>query len=278
MMKMKYVMMVLALGALAFTGCSDDDETHPGNDLVQKAFMDKYPGATGMDWETRAGYHVVDFWKDNQEKEAWFDANAVWNMTETDLRFDELPQAVKMAFEAGEYKTWHIDDVDMLERPAMETLYIIEVEQGKDEMDLFYTADGTLVKAVPDTNEDYFEFLPPTISDAIMDFINERYPQARIIETEFENGLTEVDIMHDNRVKSVHFNTSGEWVYTDWEIRQNELPVAVTTAIQNSQYASYVIDDVDYVETPASAYYLVELEQGNQEVYLKITPEGEVLS
>lgn len=65
-------------------------------------------------------------------------------------------------------------------------------------------------------------------------FINEKYPNARIMEVDVEDdrndwdfGYTEVDIIHNGIPKDVLFNQTGNWYSTSWEIRQNELPEAV---------------------------------------------------
>ena len=42
-------------------------------------------------------------------------------------------------------------------------------------------------------------------------------------------------------------------------------------------YADYRIDDADYVETRTESYYLVELERGENEVDLRILPNGTIL-
>ena len=62
------------------------------------------------------------------------------------------------------------------------------------------------------------------------------------------------------------------WVYTEWDIRRGELPATVTTALASSQWAAFEIDDLEYVQTPDLEYYLMELERGDREVELRITP------
>ena len=37
-------------------------------------------------------------------------------MTETDIPFSLLPDAVKAAFQQSQYSEWIVDDVDMIER------------------------------------------------------------------------------------------------------------------------------------------------------------------
>ena len=40
------------------------------------------------------------------------------------------------------------DDVDKLERTGVETIFVIEVENQNQEIDLYYSADGTLIKSI----------------------------------------------------------------------------------------------------------------------------------
>ena len=96
------------------------------------------------------------------------------------------------------------------------------------------------------------------------------------MEKEYDDGLLEVEIRHDNREKTVKFNGRNEWVMTEWEVRANELPAAVTDAIAAN---NYTLDDneADYVETPDSQWYEVEVRQGRQELKLYISPEGNIL-
>ena len=55
-----------------------------------------------MKWETKSGYYVADFY-DGYEASAWFTQDGKWQMTETDIPYNALPQAVKMSFENSEY-------------------------------------------------------------------------------------------------------------------------------------------------------------------------------
>ena len=167
----------------------------------------------------------------------------------------------------------------MLERPDMEKVYVIEVESGKQEFDLYYSEEGILVKSVADTDNDSENYLPVEIPAAIETFIKKQYPNARLVEIEVEHGMTEVDIIDGNISKEIVFNSSNEWISTSWDVRRNELPETVTHAIASSEkYAGYQIDDADFVETPDEGeYYLVELEKGELEVKVKVNAEGEFI-
>ena len=152
----KNVFLLAALSLCLFQSCdNDDNEPVPGyvSAETKAAFDEKYPAAKDVEWETRNDYLIVDFKQDKVEKEAWFDNSGTWYMTETDIPFAQLPDAVKTAFQQGEYSTWKVDDVDMIERRDVETVYVIETEQGNSEVDLYYSPDGILVKTVLDAGD-----------------------------------------------------------------------------------------------------------------------------
>ncbi len=274
-MKTKLLLLAALLLGLAIAGCSDDDNNpNPGNPAVESAFVEKYPGAVRVDWEMKGAYYIVDFWQNNQELEAWFGANGEWYYTKTDVAFDQLPEAVKTAFNQSEYATWHIDDIDMVERNGMEAVYVLEVEQGKQEYDLYYTGDGTLVKAIVDTDNNN-SYLPTDLSASINSYIATNYPSAKIVEVDVEkNGNYEIDIINNGKHLELQFTTTGDWAYTKTEnLLQSEVPQNVLTAIQSS-YSGYRIDDIDYYETPTDSYYFFELESGSIEVDAKVMLDG----
>ena len=65
--------------------------------------------AQRIEWETKGAYYVADFHEDNFEKEAWFTKDGVWQMTETDLRYADLPAPVRSSYESSTcllYTSW----------------------------------------------------------------------------------------------------------------------------------------------------------------------------
>lgn len=171
------VMGLVSLGAMA--GCEDDDRKSvrvPA--AVQGAFGKMFPAASHVEWEDRGGYVVADFRSAGTVMQAWFDAAGKWHMTEEDISYAELPQAVRTAYEAGDYAAWHVDDVDKLQRNGQETVYVIEVEHAKQEFDLYYSEDGVLLREAADTdgNGDHGDMLPQELPKAVSDFIARKYP------------------------------------------------------------------------------------------------------
>ncbi len=146
---MKFQMLAaLFIATMAFNACSDDDKNDHINvpDAVSKALKDKYPAATGIEWERKGTYFVADCWMDGKEMDVWYDTQAIWQLTETDITWEGLPPAVQTAFNGGEYATWKREDIDMLEYPEEPVQYVIEVENGDSEYQLFYAENGDLLQ------------------------------------------------------------------------------------------------------------------------------------
>lgn len=274
-MKIKILLAAMLAAGVFLTGCDKEDDGIQVDQHIENAFLAQYPEATGVKWEMKSGYYVADFRLNNAEAEAWYNAQAVWQMTETDVSYADLPQQVRSAFEAGEYAEWKIDDIDKLESLGMETVYIIEVEQGEVEYDLYYSPDGVFIKAVSD--EDGNDYLPTNILSTIKEYITANYPQARIADIEEENNRIEVDIIDGSTPREVVFSQSGEWIYTKTEVGKSSVPAVVLNALEASEYSSWQIDDIDHYLMPAGEYYLFELESGNREVELKIDIVGNIL-
>lgn len=272
-MKTKFLMVaLLAMGLVAMTTSCDDDNYTP-EDIYVQAFQQLYPEASRVEWEDKQGYKVADFRYQNKETEAWFDQSAKWMMTETDLLYTDLPAAIRTAFEASQYATWRVDDVDKLERVDTETIYVIEVESGKQEYDLYYAEDGTLIKTVQDGNNK--EHQPLTISQAIMDKIRELYPgTTAFLEFDREGNYTEIEFKDGNTYKEALFDSNSAWVCTMWDIRRTDVPTVVMNALNASEYGSYKMDDVEIFHSPAGLFYLFEMEKGDKDYYCMFSENG----
>ena len=164
-MKTKWFFLcALALGSFTFASCSDDDDNEGARvpESVESALRAKYPDATNVEWEAKAGYYVAEFWMNGAEVDVWFTTDAVWKMTETDLgvNVSKLPAEVKEAFLAGEYAAWAVDDIDKYEREDM-TFFLVEVEKnGQRDRNLYYNEQGGLLKDAEDAPND--DVLPTT--------------------------------------------------------------------------------------------------------------------
>lgn len=300
-MKLKIFTLLLALGAAwSLQSCdnNDDDSINVPTEL-QNAFSEMYPHVANVRWESKAGYYVADF-HDGYEASAWFSQNGEWQMTETDVPYNALPQPVRSTFEASEYNNssgWYIDDIDKLERKGLETTYVIEVERQEQEVDLYYSEEGILIKSIVDVDDDRDDqYLPEPnaqLTESMKTFLMKKYPGYRLVEVDVEDdgvnrGFTEVDIIHldtelnRNVSKEILFDKAGTWYLSSWDVYYNDLPSPVQTTVNtqiSTNYAGYVFDDADRVEETVnnSKYYRIELEKNNsQDVYLNINDDGTI--
>ena len=163
-MKGRFTILTLMMAMFIMLSCDNNDSFDDGRlseSQVPKAvlaeFDEKYPDATNVTWAKKYNSYAVASFTTNGQKAAakdhtaWFEwGTGKWNMTEIEMPYAMIPDAVKTAFEASDYSKspWVTDDeVDYLQRPGnAEALYVIQVEKKESgvetEMDLYYTADG----------------------------------------------------------------------------------------------------------------------------------------
>ena len=92
----KFAVLMLALASLgAMTGCDDDDDSVKVPAAVQDTFGRMFPGAGHVEWAGKQGYLVAEFREGGTDMQAWFDAAGKWYMTEEDVPYALLPQAVR---------------------------------------------------------------------------------------------------------------------------------------------------------------------------------------
>jgi len=165
-MKTKFMLFALTVvAAISFTACGDDDDDIPASSVPEvctQALNAKYPTVTNPQWEKEGSYYTAEWTEASglREVEAWFSptaqASASWVMTVTDYGKDlsMMPIELHTAFNATEYSTAIIDDIEKIEysTPSRD-IYTIEVTpQGhiSDKLLIFKASDYTFVKAIPE--------------------------------------------------------------------------------------------------------------------------------
>ena len=264
-MKTKLLVLMTLLLGVAY-GCSDDDDKDFEfvSEVTKEAFMQDFPEATGVEWEKKQDYYVVEFYVDKREMEAWYDNTGKLYITEKDLSKEELPDAVLKAFESSPYADWKIDDIDQYERKGYETIYILEVERGKEEVDLVYNEDGILLREIVDNpgSHNPGDYIIAELPNEIKAYLDENHKEARIVDVDLEHTKWEVEIIEKGIKKELDFSVDGKnWLQTKWEIKESDLPHEVIMGIKNTEYADWEIDDVDYIEKPEGVFYWVEFEK-----------------
>ena len=219
-MIMKKHLFAMVCMAVSLWSCSNDDAPvvgGPENGKVsaeaQAALFQLYPNATDVNWSVKGEYVVADF---NMaatraaagEYAAWFDNAGRWYMTtDSEILFDQLPAEVKTAFGESEYSAWTVDEVERIQRNGLEDVYVIEVKNTVDgvatEIDLYYSKDGVLVKKLVDMDEDYdySDYIPVAPAAGVDAFLKANFPNARILDIDREDNMTEVEILDGKVVR-----------------------------------------------------------------------------
>lgn len=268
---MKKLFFVFALALVALTACNDDDDdNHVDVNQIVRAYIEtKYPGAEIRYGEyDERGLLEVEFMHNSQVKDAYFNSSNEWIYTEWDIAIADLPAEVSNAV-SNAYPDFRVDDADYIQAPQGD-YYEIEIEKGNVESWIYVTPLGNIVQGGIEGGGSAI------VNDVVKSFIEAKYPGAIIRGVENSNGLLEVEFTHDARLKDAYFNSSDEWVYTEWDVAVADLPVAVVDAVAES-YPDYIIDEADFVETTDGTYYKLDIEKGNFEKWIYVTPSGEIL-
>lgn len=141
-MRTGFKILALAFFSAIFLQSCDDDS--PDKD-VQRAFEAMFPEAGRVDWDLERGYYVADFYENGYEKEAWFDKNGIWLLTKTEYE-GRVSDLIKNAVGNTEYSDWWIDDVDFIEKKDVDSFFVVEVEQGGIERNLYFSESGEWIE------------------------------------------------------------------------------------------------------------------------------------
>lgn len=144
------------IAALVFSACSDDDKNDNMSvpQAISQALKVKYPSATHIEWSQKSNYFVADCRVNGKEMHVWYNAQAQWQLSETELSWNDLPGSVQTTFMSGEYASWKQEDFALLEAPLQPFEYVIEVEKNNIEYQLFYSETGNLLLAKDVTGKD----------------------------------------------------------------------------------------------------------------------------
>ena len=311
---------LLWAGALLGVSCNkSDDGFKSGSGTVsrqaQQALKTKYPDAQNIEWTLRGNYAVADFSlsvvksasSDGSRFTAWFEnANGQWAMTETNIDFSVLPQAVQEGVKAGKYaesEGWtRTGKIDKLERRDVVMLgggegvivvYVIGVSRTVDQlttvMDLYFSDEGVLVNEVANpTDNGYEDYIPeqPTASveEQVQAYLNEN-GGGRVIDIDREYGGTEVELVCGGYKHDLYFDEGNTRVYVKIEYGRRDIGTAVPEAIydvvatdQQLSGRNEVEDIEKWILDEATAdgirvFWCVEAEAGHREVEVYVNDD-----
>lgn len=287
------LLLLVSAAVLIPIGCDDSDsDSYERYDarvtaVTWNSFRTLYPNAYNVRWYIRGPYAVAYFtdtpgssFSGIPENAAWFrNDKGIWVMTEAEMTFQALPDAVKQAYSAAGYDSWIVDEVVRLERHEAETLYAIEVESGRDELNLYYTAMGLLAYSLPD--DDVEQLIPATLPSSVAAYVSEHYPEAGLLNASVTTQGTQVDLADGMKLLSLRFDPAGVWLSTTEEnLPTSQIPQEILQAWEQSDYSSskgFHLDEARFVQTSYDGnYYLFDLTSIAGPTRIRISADGTV--
>ncbi len=113
---------------------------------------------------------------------------------------------------------------------------------------------------------------PRQVSDAF----NLKFKNAEKISwNQEEANEWEAEFIQNGKETSASFDLSGNWLETETEISEKDLPIPVKSAI-DKKYSGYKIEETEMIESPAFSGYEIVLEKGEKNVEVQVTRYGEL--
>jgi hypothetical protein len=103
----------------------------------------------------------------------------------------------------------------------------------------------------------------------LVDF-SAKYPQAQLKNWKVQNNEYVASFVLDKRDYTAKYAKDENWLSTTREVRHmSSLPPDIRASLKNSRYASWYIDGIETMKTPAQVMYLLHLDNdgGNEMVY-----------
>lgn len=251
----------------------EDEILDDNPDFIHKFLKEHYPNARILDIDEEDGMIEVEILDGKIQREILFKKDGSWIVTRTDdLLLSEVPETVRQALKGSKYSSYEIDDIEHFITPDRE-FYRFELE-GDEDVTIDITIAGEISLAKSDDNDDDNDDMHRGLADEIQQIINTKYPGAKVLDVDDEDGLLEIEISHEGKTKKVYFTRSNAWVRSYWKLSESEVPAKVREALSKA-HPTAEIDDVYFLDTPKGQYYVFELEDQDDQLVF-ITPEGTI--
>lgn len=251
----------------------EDEILDDNPDFIHKFLKEHYPNARILDIDEEDGMIEVEILDGKIQREILFKKDGSWLVTRTDdLLLSEVPETVRQALKGSKYSSYEIDDIEHFITPDRE-FYRFELE-GDEDVTIDITLAGEISLAKSDDNDDDNDDMHRGLADEIQQIINTKYPGAKVLDVDDEDGLLEIEISHEGKTKKVYFTRSNAWVRSYWKLSESEVPAKVREALSKA-HPTAEIDDVYLLDTPKGQYYVFELEDQDDQLVF-ITPEGTI--
>ena len=111
-------------------------------DQVTSSFKQRYPSYTSGDWTVEDGHYSTTYMKDGKSYRASFSNTGEWLDTRNDVVLDDLPAAVKEAYQKSPYGSATNPRFTQLETAQYPVLYRAEGQLNNQPFSLYLTPEG----------------------------------------------------------------------------------------------------------------------------------------
>jgi len=156
-MKKAILLALLALLVSAVKAHEQKETSKPGTEvivpeLVKKSFAEEFPAAVKAKWGVeKAGEYEAEFVMNKSEMSALFDEAGALLEVETEIEKSGLPSAVTTAL-TKDFSGYRIGEIEKNDAKG-KTTYEMEVKKGKEEFELVFDANGTLLNKEAKTED-----------------------------------------------------------------------------------------------------------------------------
>ena len=95
---------------------------------IRQTFKAKYPDANVKSWEKKNETYIGKFRWNKKKYEVTFDANGKWIKTVRALKWEEVPESVKIAYNKSMYTQWRKDNITQVDSSSGSIVYILEID------------------------------------------------------------------------------------------------------------------------------------------------------
>lgn len=148
---------LLAASSILLVSCEESNDILPGSAKVPAEilndFTDRHPDAQDVEWEKEADMWEGEFEENGVEVSILYDADFNWVRTEREISVDDLPASVT-EYIATNFPEGEMEEAELFESRDEGDMYIVEVEQGEKEYELFFTLDGDFIRQEVEEDDD----------------------------------------------------------------------------------------------------------------------------
>ena|SRR5258707_9982945 len=143
----KSVLTIIIISGFFFIGVTADAQFRSVPGQVTDSFKVKYPIAQSVSWRDNVGSFQATFKQDSGTYVAKYSSKGEWQSTETKIKTDAIPAAVKDGLSKSKYADWKVGSVTVRYLPGNKTVYIIFASKSDlSRRNLTFASDGQLLK------------------------------------------------------------------------------------------------------------------------------------